>query len=491
MDNEMMAWSHVVLSSVQIRAGDGAISKDLLKGWVRDAYTGVHRAAVRQLSALRVLVRAQELSGAAAAAQQQRRGMIALNPPFRKNLLQALLTPDVAPWKDDPRFALRPDKLTPSRAKIEGEMRRKWEAVLHFLVASDGAGAGPTPSVRAFMQQAGLMARRGRSEQLVITNRGYEFMLRDIHVQAWMFVLSLIRSKSSDAQARDDLLSFLFMLSYCTVSAALQPLEGHHNAQSVCAAPSLSCKPLPAAPSASVNRCSEKVCEDYPLLALTPAQAQLARDFIDLGLLYQRKPSSQRFYTTEIAVNLVFGAAAAEHPSRAVIQAADASAQLDLAPRMTIIVETNFQVVAYTTSDLHVAMLTLFLELRARLPNMVIGVITRESVRQALVTGIKASQILNFLKWHAHPNVINRRPMIPENIADQIILWERERTRVKYDAGTLLDLPFEGVHDFDKVAEYAEELGACLWAAREKRVLIVAAAAVNKVVAFADGLMPS
>eukprot|EP00611_Tribonema_gayanum_P025016 TRINITY_DN560_c0_g1_i1.p3 TRINITY_DN560_c0_g1~~TRINITY_DN560_c0_g1_i1.p3 ORF type:complete len:159 (-),score=58.26 TRINITY_DN560_c0_g1_i1:179-655(-) len=158
---------------------------------------------------------------------------------------------------------------------------------------------------------------------------------------------------------------------------------------------------------------------------------------------------------------------------------------------MTIIVETNFQVVAYTTSDLHVAMLTLFLELRARLPNMVIGVITRESVRQALVTGIKASQILDFLKWHAHPNVINRRPMIPENIADQIILWERERTRVKYDAGTLLDLPFEGVHDFDKVAEYAEELGACLWAAREKRVLIVAAAAVGKVVAFADGLMPS
>ena len=50
--------------------------------------------------------------------------------------------------------------------------------------------------------------------------------------------------------------------------------------------------------------------QDYPLNALSPAQFRLAADFIDLGLLFQRKQKSTRFYTTHIAVNLIFGASA-------------------------------------------------------------------------------------------------------------------------------------------------------------------------------------
>lgn len=78
------------------------------------------------------------------------------------------------------------------------------------------------------------------------------------------------------------------------------------------------------------------------------------------------------------------------------------------------------KVVAYTRSKLHFAMLSLFLELRARLPNVIIGAITRESMRRALATGIKGRQVLDFLKWHAHPVVRRRSPVVPENIADQV-----------------------------------------------------------------------
>lgn len=78
------------------------------------------------------------------------------------------------------------------------------------------------------------------------------------------------------------------------------------------------------------------------------------------------------------------------------------------------------KVVAYTRSKLHFAMLSLFLELRARLPNVIIGAITRESMRRALATGIKGRQVLDFLKWHAHPVVRRRTPVVPENIADQV-----------------------------------------------------------------------
>lgn len=45
------------------------------------------------------------------------------------------------------------------------------------------------------------------------------------------------------------------------------------------------------------------------------------------------------------------------------------------------------QVVAYTTSSLHVEMLRIFCDVRCRLPNVVVGFITRASVRRAMASG--------------------------------------------------------------------------------------------------------
>lgn len=85
-----------------------------------------------------------------------------------------------------------------------------------------------------------------------------------------------------------------------------------------------------------------------------------------------------------------------------------------------LLLNVAMKVVAYTRSKLHFAMLSLFLDLRTRLPNVIIGVITRESMRRALATGIKGRQVLDFLKCHAHPVVRRRSPVVPENIADQV-----------------------------------------------------------------------
>lgn len=63
------------------------------------------------------------------------------------------------------------------------------------------------------------------------------------------------------------------------------------------------------------------------------------------------------------------------------------------------------QVYAYTDSNLQVALLGLFTELMYRFPNLVVGVLTRDSVRQALRGGITAEQIISYLGQHAHPNV--------------------------------------------------------------------------------------
>jgi transcription initiation factor TFIIH subunit 4 len=46
--------------------------------------------------------------------------------------------------------------------------------------------------------------------------------------------------------------------------------------------------------------------------------------------------------------------------------------------------------------------LNLFVQLQSRFRNMVTGVITRDSIRNALIKGITAEQIIYYMQSHAH-----------------------------------------------------------------------------------------
>ena len=70
-----------------------------------------------------------------------------------------------------------------------------------------------------------------------------------------------------------------------------------------------------------------------------------------------------------------------------------------------ILIETNFKVYAYTSSPLQIAILSLFISMQTRFPNMVVGSLTRDSVREALTRGISAEQIVFYLTSHAHPEM--------------------------------------------------------------------------------------
>ncbi len=72
------------------------------------------------------------------------------------------------------------------------------------------------------------------------------------------------------------------------------------------------------------------------------------------------------------------------------------------------------QVYAYTTSDLQTAVLKMFTRAECRLPNLYVGLLTRESVTGALNSGITANQVVQYLRQHAHPQVQGRSPMVPE-----------------------------------------------------------------------------
>ncbi|GAY69114.1 hypothetical protein CUMW_269530 [Citrus unshiu] len=87
--------------------------------------------------------------------------------------------------------------------------------------------------------------------------------------------------------------------------------------------------------------------------------------------------------------------------------------------------ETNFRMYAYSTSKLHYEILRLFSKIEYQLPNLIVGATTKESLNNAFENGITTEQ------QNAHPRVADRIPSIPENVCDQIRLWESDLNRVE------------------------------------------------------------
>lgn len=144
------------------------------------------------------------------------------------------------------------------------------------------------------------------------------------------------------------------------------------------------------------------------------------------------------------------------------------------AGKLYVVVEKNYRVYAYTNVDLHLALIALFAKVELRLPNLVVATLTRRSVITAMEKGVTAEAIFHFLAVRAHPAVTARGPAVPENVVDQLFLWERERHRVVFRPGML-------VHGFDSHEAFAtaeahvrDELHCLLWADASTRELCVA-----------------
>ena len=127
---------------------------------------------------------------------------------------------------------------------------------------------------------------------------------------------------------------------------------------------------------------------------------------------------------------------------------------------------------AYGASDLQVALVGLFCEMVYRLPNLSVAILTRDSVRQALRSGITADQVIAFLRMHAHGEMKKQDPVLPGTVVDQIKLWEIERNRFTFADGVLYN-QFLAQADFEMLRNYARDLGCLTWESPEKRVMVV------------------
>lgn len=334
--------------------------------------------------------------------------------------LRKMLTYSVQPVFGGP-LDEEADNNLEARAALHQRMNafsaEKLERILNFLAESNGINA-PDGNIVTALVRTGIL--ENRREGLCITSSGFQFLLKDSFAQLWVLVRSLIVTQFTGKQL--DALELVFRLSFA---------------------------------------CPGRQYRDD---SLNQAQIELLAELHELGVVMLEEDFT--FRPTLVGVQLL---SSASRLSSGPTSGANATV-VKTAGEIEIFVETNFRVYAYTTSNFQTNLLALFTHMRYRLPSMVVGHLTRDAVRRALMNGITADQIIGYLNAHAHPRM--KKGVIPANVSDEIRLWEAEQDRVQTRPGVLLS-EFQSEVNFDQVLEYSNDLGATLWNNPSRKMLVV------------------
>ncbi|KAL0240587.1 hypothetical protein I308_106385 [Cryptococcus tetragattii IND107] len=169
--------------------------------------------------------------------------------------------------------------------------------------------------------------------------------------------------------------------------------------------------------------------------------------------------SAKEFWPTHLATSLCSGDASA-------IQSQSAD------DKRFLILETNYKIYAYTSNELEIAILNLFVDIRIRYPNLVVGKLDRQHVKAAMEKGISARQIIAYLSSHAHPQMYNSPPpLLHPTIVDQLHLWDRERNRLQTEETVMYE--FFSKELFDDTVNEAKANAALQHAATSQKLLFI------------------
>lgn len=346
-----------------------------------------------------------------------------LSSTFKANMKVALLGGG-SPWTGRGVAPLPPDKNSRDIEFLDKYAIERWECVLHFMVGSTEGADGVSRDIIEVLLTSGLM--KEDNGEPCITPGGFQFLLMDTTSQVWYFMLQYLESVESKGMDLVECLSFLFQLSFSTLG------------------------------------------KDYSTEGMSESQQKFLQHLREFGLVYQRKRKEKRYYPTRLAINLTSGVTGITTQTQR---------------KGFIMVETNYRIYAYTDSPLQIALLALFCEMLYRFNNVAVANLSRDSVRAALMRGITAEQIINFLKSHSHPEMLKSTPVIPPTITDQIRLWELERDRFKFNDGVLYS-QFLSQGDFELLRDYARDSGVLTWDNPSKRVMVVTRAGHDDVKKF-------
>ncbi|KAK7516716.1 putative TFIIH and nucleotide excision repair factor 3 complexes subunit [Phyllosticta citriasiana] len=403
----------------------GPFSAAELDNWIRPDSKGEKDKAISVLEALHIVAQAPEPSGARA---------YRLSSGFQNSLRQALTG-----GGNHRSFGVPCDTPPHDRISIDEldeYARRKWETILYYMVGSTGTGmaggSGISQGTKTLLEMGTFVETKfGRT---VITKAGFSFLLQEVNAQVWSLLIVYLDSAPTLKMDQVDVLSFLFMLG------------------------------------------SLELGQDYSTAPLSPTQLQMLDDLNDFGIVLRPK-NQPRFYPTRLATTLTSDAAALRN-TESISTALTASSTSDVssstgAPsKGYIIIETNYRLYAYTSSELQIAVLNLFVALETRFPNLVSGKLTKESVQRAITLGITADQIISYLDTYAHPQMQRRNPVLPPTVVDQIRLWQIEGDRMQATEGFLMK-DFKDWEEYRDIRDYAKAIGVLSWDSDAKRFLFI------------------
>ncbi|OAY83764.1 General transcription factor IIH subunit 4 [Ananas comosus] len=394
---------------------DFPVTAKSMEEWVLADGLSKHKVAIDRLLQLRVIHEVARVY-LVYFTNRKKETSYRMNPKFQKNLQQYLTHGGTLPREPmPPNVTVR----LPTLEDLEVYAHQQWVllATTYKLISS----------------------RKVDKLQLIhdesVPARPFEFKLMDTNAQLWYIIREYISTSEDRGVDPTDLISFLLELSFHTLGELLLVAV-------LCCA---NCKFF-----------MFLAIITYNLNTLTDVQRNAIKDLADLGLVkLQQGRKESWFIPTKLATNLS-------------VSLTDSSSRKE----GFVVVETNFRMYAYSTSRLHSEILRLFSRIEYQLPNLIVGAITKESLYNAFENGITAEQIVSFLQQNAHPRVAEKIPTVPENVTDQIRLWETDRNRVEMIPSHLYeDFPSKDL--FEACCDFAREYNCLLWEDSKKMRLIV------------------
>ena len=448
---------HYAMRLLYIEAG---VPMSDVDAWIKPEGEETHRKSLDDMRRLRVLVEVdpgtnEETGGSPGLGSGD--ACVRLNARFRTGLRLMLERSFDVDDDDRGESGVANDlaEVVPSRDDLDAFAKGRWEALLLTLTGASDAfdvsardedwapgkkkKAPKKLDVGALFRAAKLIGDKEEGEEEGVTEAGFRFLLTTAREQIWLlltqyisrFVRAAERSDAMDADDADD-----------ADDAADERLA-------------------PSVIAFLLRLTFQKPGTPYSTDRLPPAQRAVVSDLAHLGLLYPlAAPSGKEYYApTYLTAGLSSGGDAGDGVPGDGAVAAD-----ERGHEGHVVVETNYRVYAYTTSAVEVEILRLFTRPDYKLPNLYVGMVTRESVLAALSGGISAEQIVRYLRQHAHPQT-RKTPgaAVPTNVCDQIRLWAREQSRVTRAPAVLYcDFP-TGTDMFAKVVAAASDADVLLW----------------------------
>ena len=395
----------------------------------------------------------------------------ALTPDFARSLRRALT--GAGGNRSFGQVAKVPESDCVTIPELDEYSRQRWEGILGYMVGStsiqlledeQSVSIDPAPGVIELLKAGHLIEVSGtysRGSAAKITKEGFAFVLQDINTQVWALLFLYVDNAEVFDMDKVDVLAFLFLVSSLELGMA------------------------------------------YSTSTLDETQQRCLSDLVSLGLVYQATlgdgvTPAKYFYPTRLATTLTSDSATTLSATNTSVgtslsQKANRS-NISAASKGFIVVETNYRVYAYTSSPLQIALLSLFINLRSRHPNLVTGKMSKASIQRAVQAGITAEQIISYLTSHAHPQMrrhaaaeqaallargtataaqIQRSvPILPATILDQIHLWQLERDRMTTTPGFLFR-DFSSLQEYEDVVRYADETGVLVWRDDGKRLFFI------------------